>query len=244
PLFDKIFLQILNPWYGQPVSKTIYPFQDHDPTLTFFPHIYQNVSDLFSVSPDDKYLSVAEIDRAILNPYWFLKHEYPRRRDWGIPYFTGICHGDLNMQNILLDESMNVYLIDFSETRPRSIISDFARLEAIFLIDNAPLGDNTDMADYLGFIQQFYSPTRLNELPEVRYEGKYPETVNKNAALALKMRKYAISSTKEHPDMIPYYFALLEWVTPIVCFSTIPLLKKRLAMIVSSLLSEKLIPVL
>jgi len=37
----------------------------------------------------------------------------------------------------LLDGEMNVYLIDFSETRPRSVVSDFARLEAIFMIEHA-----------------------------------------------------------------------------------------------------------
>lgn len=244
PLFDKVFLQILKPWYGQPVSKTIYPFQDHDPTLTFFPHIYQTVSDLFSVSADDKYLSLPEINGPILNPYWFLKHEYPRRRDWGMAYFSGICHGDLNMQNILLDELMNVYLIDFSETRPRSIISDFARLEAIFMIDNAPLENDTDMADYLDFIQHFYSSIRLDKLPDVRYDGQHPEIVNKNTALALKMRKYALTSTSGHLEMIPYYMALLEWITPIVCFSTLPIPQRRLSMMVSSLLSEKVISAL
>ncbi|MEI7501167.1 MAG: STAS domain-containing protein, partial [Bacteroidota bacterium] len=123
PLFDKVFLQILKPWYGQPVSKTIFPFRDHDPTFTFFPHIYKTVNDLFSISAEEKYIVIREKTQPILNPFWFLKHEFARRRDWSMEYFTGICHGDLNMQNILLDENMNVYLIDFSETKPRSVIS-------------------------------------------------------------------------------------------------------------------------
>jgi len=239
PLFDKIFLKILKPWYGQAVRKVLYPFQDHDPTLTFFPHIYQTARELFSISADDEYLQVPELDRPILNPYRFLKHEYPRKRNWGIDYYSGICHGDLNMQNILLDELMNVYLIDFSETRPRSVISDFARLEAIFLIDNAPLGDEADLQDYLQFIQRFYSIPRLDELPEIHYQGKHPEAVKKNASLAIKMRRYALGSTDNHPELLPYYMALLEWIMPIVCYTSLPLPQKRLAFLVSSLLTEK-----
>lgn len=40
PLFDRIFMQILKPWYGQPVQQVIFPFRDHDPTKTFFPNIF------------------------------------------------------------------------------------------------------------------------------------------------------------------------------------------------------------
>ena len=238
PLFDKVFLQILKPWYGQPVMKTIFPFRDHDPTFTFFPHIYQTVNDLFSISADKKYIAIPEESQPILNPYWFLKHEFARRRDWSMEYFTGICHGDLNMQNILLDENMNVYLIDFSETKPRSVISDFARLEAIFLIDNAPLENETDMVDYLHFIHGFYKSDNLNDIPEINYTGKHRGKVSKNAALTLKMRKYAFDSAKGNPDPIPYYIALLEWVLPVVCY-TLPVPQRRLSMIVSSILCQK-----
>ncbi|PKP53924.1 MAG: hypothetical protein CVT92_01810 [Bacteroidetes bacterium HGW-Bacteroidetes-1] len=239
PLFDKIFLRILKPWYGQPVTKTIFPFKDHDPTFTFFPHIYQTVNELFGVSEDEKYISVDEKSEPILNPYWFLKHEFARHREMGINYFTGICHGDLNMQNILLDENMNVYLIDFSETKPRSIISDFARLEAIFLIDNAPLENSSDMVDYLHFIKGFYKTEQLSDVPEITYKGRHKDEVNKNALLAIKMRKYALESVNGNQDSIPYYIALLEWALPIACYYSRPIEHKRLSLIVSSILCEK-----
>jgi serine/threonine protein kinase len=238
-LFDKVFLQILHTWYGQPVKKTIFPFKDHDPTLTFFPHIFQTVSDLFSISSDEKLIRIPESDQPILNPYWFLKHEYPARREQGMEYLTGICHGDLNMQNILLDENMNIYLIDFSETKPRSVISDFARLEAIFMIDNAPVGTETDMKDYLQFIRQFYACDRLGKVPEAAYKGREGEKVKKNVALTMKMRQYAFDSAKGDPNAIPYFIALLEWVLPVVCYTSLPEHQKRLSMIVSSILAEK-----
>lgn len=238
PLFDKIFLQILKPWYGQPVIKTIQPFEDHDPTYTFFPHIYDTVKDVFSISSDEPEIFVAETGRNMLNPYWFLKHEYPKRRDKSMQYPTGICHGDLNMQNILLDETMNVYLIDFSETRQRSVVSDFARLEAILLIDNAPLETEADMKPYLDFIESFYNVADLQSVSPNIYTGFHREKVAKNHALALKMRNYAYESTHQNADPIPYYLALLEWVLPIVCYG-IPIPQRRLSMIVASLLCEK-----
>lgn len=239
PLFDKIFLQILKPWYGQPIPTTLYPFKDHDPTLTFFPHIFETVARLFSIDADQQYIQIDELSRTALNPYWFLKHIYPARRQQGYSYFEGICHGDLNMQNILLDESMNVYLIDFSETKPRSVISDFARMEAIFLIDNAPLDNQENMDAYIQAVNEFYSTDSLTQTPVFNYTGRHREQVEKQVALTRKMRKYALDSVNGTPDILPYYMALLEWVLPVVCYSTMPLFQKRLSVCVSALLSEK-----
>jgi anti-anti-sigma factor len=241
PLFDKIFLSILQPWYGQPVTKTIFPFKDHDPTFTFFAGIYQIAKEMLGIGPEEQFVTLPEMDQPILNPYWYLKNEFARRREEQMTYYTGICHGDLNMQNILLDETMNVYLIDFSETKPRSIISDFARLEAIFLVDNAPVETAADWNDYLDFIHRFYASPRLDIFPEVIYHGRHREKVMKNAALAIKMREYALRSTKNDPNPVPYYLALLEWVLPVVCYTSLPLPNKKISMIVSSLLCQKLL---
>lgn len=240
PLFDKIFLQILKPWYGQAVEATIFPFRDHDPTLTFFPHIYKVVNDLFSLSSDDKYIQFPGGSDKTINPYWFLKNEFTRRREVGLHYFESICHGDLNMQNILLDENLNVYLIDFSETKPRSAVSDFARLEAIFIGDNAPLDSSEDIVTYLEFVRSFYTSDNLNDIPSYIYRGAHREQVEKQAVLSLRMRKYAFESVHNNPDIIPYYFALLEWILPIVCYSSASESHKRLSMYICGLLCEKI----
>lgn len=240
PLFDKIFLQILKPWYGQPVATTIYPYKDHDPTFTFFPHIYQTVNDLFGIDADEQYIDFKEAKRQLLNPYWFLKHEFPKRRQTGLPYFEGICHGDLNMQNILLDEDMNVYLIDFSETKPRSAISDFARLEAIFLVDNAPVENDEDMDAYLHYITSLYTVNRLDEIPAQSYSGRHQDKLLKSAALSFKMRRYAYDCVHGNPDVVPYYLALLEWVLPVVCYNSVSDYQKKLSTYICGLLCEKI----
>jgi hypothetical protein len=51
-LFDSIFLQILKPWYGQPVKAEIFPFNDHNPAKTFFPNLCATAEDLFSISAE------------------------------------------------------------------------------------------------------------------------------------------------------------------------------------------------
>ena len=233
PLFDKIFQQILHPWYGQPISETIYPFKDHDPTFTFFPQLCQTAKDELSVSSEDKYFTVEETGQQLINPYWFLKYEFARLRDTGIEYYTSICHGDLNMQNILLDEDMNVYLIDFSETKPRSLISDFARLEAIFMIEHAPLANEQEIGEYIRFISRFYDSVLPGIPPVNSYEGEHQDKVNRNVSLTLKMREYAFKGVNGHLNHVPYCLALLEWVLPVVCYYSAPLAVKRVSMIVA-----------
>ncbi len=240
PLYDKIFLQILKPWYGQPVKEQIFPYRDHDPTFTFFPHIYTTAENELSVSADEKYLQIEETGLQRINPYWFLKYEYPARRNNAINYYTSICHGDLNMQNILLDKDMNVYLIDFSETRPRSVISDFARLEAIIMIEHAPLDGIESLEEMIEFTTRFYGSSRLDHLPDFTWIGKSPEIMKRNLAITKKMRQYAVESTLGEHTPVPYYLALLEWILPIVCYTGVPLLYKKLSVYVAGLLCEKI----
>jgi len=241
PLFDKIFVQILNPWYGQPIADTIYPYRDHDPTYTFFPQLCETALSELSVSPEEQFFTVKETGQQLINPYWFLKHEFARRREITIDYYTSVCHGDLNMQNILLDEDMNVYLIDFSETRPRSLVSDFARLEAIFMIEHATLETEQETEEYIRFISSFYNSVQLNKPPVNNYQGKHQDKVHRNISLTLKMRGYALNGVKGHPNPVPYCLALLEWILPIVCYNSTPIAHKRLSMIVAGQLCENII---
>ncbi|MBN2061564.1 MAG: STAS domain-containing protein [Deltaproteobacteria bacterium] len=239
PLFDKIFLQILKPWYGQSAKGTIHPFREHDPSLTFFPHIFEKAETFSGVSCDDPEAMLQKTGVKIFNPYWYLKHRYPELRETTVDYYTSICHGDLNMRNILLDDNMNVYLIDFSETMPRSAVSDFARLEAIFMIESMPVDTKKELHESIQLLTEFYHAISLNESPEISYSGEKPELVNRCVVLSRKMRRYALASVEGNTDMIPYYFALIEWVLPIVCFS-VPINRKVLSMVAASILLERI----
>ncbi len=244
PLFDKTFMQILKPWYGQPVKKDIKPFLDHDPTLTFFPDLWRAGESKFLISSDEKYFTEKHSNLQLINPYWFLKHVYPSKRDLTISYNTSVCHGDLNMQNILLDQDMNVYLIDFSETKPRSIVSDFARLEAIFMIEHSPASTYDELKETTAFLLDFYNSERLDKFPETKYTGSYQAIMDRNINLTRKMRTYAFESSEEDTNLAPYYFALLEWILPIVCYSSAHENKQQLSMIVSGMLCNKVVEML
>jgi hypothetical protein len=58
----------------------------------------------------------------------------------------------LNLNNILLNEKDNICVIDFSETRPRNIACDFARLEPLLSIQMTRLNKADDLACLLEFL--------------------------------------------------------------------------------------------
>lgn len=238
-LFDKIFLKILKPWYGQAVPEVIYPYADHDPTKTFFPHVFRQAEEELGIPEKNRSFTIGGSEKNFLNPYHYLHEEYPRRRKQGMDYYSAICHGDLNMQNILLDKDMNVYLIDFSETRPRSAISDFARLEAIFMIESFPMENENDFLQVLEFLMDFYEkPVALDKKFRKAWPGALPGLMDRNMTLTMKMREYALAAARGNKTFTPYAVALLEWILPIVCYSSATIWQKRLSACVASLLCE------
>ncbi len=241
PLFDKIFTQILKPWYGQPVRMTVFPYGDHDPTATFFPRLCDTAREVLGIDPGNPFLDREETGEKLVNPYWFLDHEYPARRAVSFEYPTSVCHGDLNMQNILLDESLNVYLIDFSETRPRAVVSDFARMEAIFMVERAPVEGEKELREMTGFLSRWYREGEAGAFPAFAATGKKRDILEKNLALARRMRHYAGIYAPDEGNFQPYVLAMLEWVLPIVCYAGLPLYLKKLSAFVAGMLCGRLV---
>jgi serine/threonine protein kinase len=170
-----------------------------------------------------------------------LKHVYNKHRNYSISYPTAICHGDLNLQNILLDESMNVYLIDFSETRPRAAIADFARIEAIMMIDRADVEDELNWVTYADFLEDFYGKDilTLETLPAAEWTGNDKEWFRKQMFVTQKMRHYAKLTVPNHSMIFPYYIALLEWILPVICY-TVSLPRRKMATVAASIICQRL----
>ena len=239
PLFDRIFTDILKPWYGQPHWEHIYPFSEHSP-LQLFPNLFECLERELGISADEEKLHCDELGREIINPYYFLKHEYPLRKERSKLWYKAVTHGDLNMQNILLDEKENIYIIDFSETKPRSIIADFARLEPIFKIEMCNIDTEKDLKQMLEFEQGLLRTENLEDLPPFIYSGNDP-MVKKAYTMICKLREYANTVTIFETDIIPYLIALLEWTYPVVCYTQLNIQKKKYALCSAALMCEKIL---
>jgi hypothetical protein len=236
PLVNALFTRVLKPWYGQPRWEPVALYADHDPRR-LFPTLCDSAEQVLGVSADTERLPCPELGRDLLNPYWFLEHEFPRRRQRARLWYTSICHGDLNMQNVLVDERENIYVIDFSETRPRNVVSDFARFEPLVKFEQVPIDNETDVRRMLEFEQGLMSARTLEQVPPNRYPGPNP-AVDKAYAIVTLVRRLADTATLFETDMVPYWLAVLEWTLPVVLFRQCSPLQKRYAAYSAALLCE------
>ncbi|TSA33014.1 MAG: hypothetical protein D4R64_14995 [Porphyromonadaceae bacterium] len=107
------------------------------------------------------------------------------------------------------------------------------------MVEHAPLDNEKEMEEYIKFISRFYDTVWLDEPPVNSYRGAHRDVIDRNMCMSLKMREYAFNSVKGDPNPVPYCLALLEWILPVVCYNSSSTAHKRLSMIVSGLLCEK-----
>jgi anti-anti-sigma factor len=238
-LLRALFTRVLKPWYGQPRWEPIALYAEHDPQR-LFPTLCAAAAEFLGASSDSERLPCPELGRDLLNPYYFLKHEFPKRRQRSRLWYTSICHGDLNMQNVLVDERDNIYVIDFSETRPRNVVSDFARMEPIVKFDMVTIDAREELGRLLMFEQGLLSATALDQVPPNRYAGSNP-AVEKAYEVIKLARWLANKATIFETDMVPYWLALLEWTLPVVVYRQCTPAQKRYAAYSAGLIAEAIV---
>jgi anti-anti-sigma factor len=239
PLFDRIFTNILKPWYGQPRWEAIHPYADHDPTK-LFSSIFADAAKELGVDADAPTIDFPELGRALPNPYRFLKEEFPKRAGQTQLWYTSVTHNDLNMQNILIDERENAYIIDFSETRNKNVTADFARLEPIFLLEMTDVEDEKNRVELARFMERWYASATYDAFPELVYQGSDP-MVPKAYQLMRRLRRYADVCTLFETDLAPYLLAALEWTICVVSYWGVSVERKRLSALMSALICEQLL---
>jgi anti-anti-sigma factor len=238
-IFDRLYTKILKPWYGQPRWEPVKLYADHTP-LRLFPQLYAEAERQFGITAEQETIECPELGLTLPNPLRFLRDEYPKRAAQSRLWYQGIAHGDLNLRNVLVDELENLYVIDFSETRTRNIVSDFARMESVLKFQIVPLETEEDLARMVEFEQGLEATGSLEELPENRYTGRHRAEVEKAHAVICRLRRHANTVTLFETDMVPYWLAALEWTYPIVCWDE-SLLKKKLTVYSAALVVKRIL---
>ena len=240
PLVDVVFGRILWPWYGQAKRETVRPFEQHAPAARFFPDIPGEAEKVLGISPDDPWLACPELGRDLPNPFHCLKHRFPKWKSWERPWHSAITHGDLNLNNILVDEKENVYVVDFSETRLRNAVADFARIEPVVSLQFPRLEDARDFRDLLGFLDGLASVSPLLGDPPLRYSGNDP-LVPKAWHVLRRLRFYARQTVGGENSPVFYWLPVLEWTLPCVYFRQLSPERKRLWAFSAAILCEKIL---
>jgi hypothetical protein len=144
------------------------------------------------------------------------------------------------MQNVLLDERENIYIIDFSETRPRNIVSDLARLEPIVKFEMIQIDDDRALRQLLEFEKGLFSSRTLQEIPPFTYTGS-DRSVHKAYEVIRLLRRHANTVTIFETDIVPYWLALLEWTLPVVMYVQISDWQKKYAAYSAALLCDAIL---
>lgn len=233
-LFETLLTQVLKPWYGQPRWEQTWLYRDHTP-LRLFPNLLEVAERELGIAPDSATMHVPELGTDLPNPFHFLKHVFPERAQTSRLWYTTVCHGDLNLQNVLVDERENLYVIDFSETHPRNAVADFARLEPILKFELLALESDDELARLVEWEAGLMSVTRSNEPLPFAYRGTNPSVAHAHAVIAL-LRRCADTVTLFEHDLVPYWIAMLEWTYSPVCYVQLSPRQKRYAAISAALL--------
>jgi anti-anti-sigma factor len=238
-LFERLFTRVLKPWYAQPKWEPVFLFRDHTP-LRLFPSVLETAEQLLGISADSPDFDCHELGVRLPNPFRFLKYEYPRRASESRLWYTAICHGDLNLRNVLVDERDNLYVIDFSETRPRNAVSDFARLEAVLKFEMTRVDNDEDLQRLVEFDEALTSVTALDQPAPFCYRGDDPLVARAHAGIAL-LRRCADRATLFEVDIVPYWLALLEWTYATVCYRQMSARHKRCAACSAALICRSIL---
>ena len=238
-LVEQLFTRVLKPWYAQPKWEQVFLFRDHTP-LRLFPTLFETAEQVLGLSADVPDFDCHELGVRLPNPYWFVKHEYPRRAGESRLWYTAVCHGDLNLRNVLVDERDNLYVIDFSETRPRNVVSDFARLEPVLKFEMTNPESDEEVRRLVAFEEGLTSVTALDQPLPFRYAGNDPSVARAYSVITL-LRRCADRATLFETDMVPYWLALLEWTCPAVYYRQLSLRQKRYAACSAALICRSIL---
>lgn len=243
PLFDALFGTILDPWYGQTREEEIDLGREHDPS-ELFPRLSEDAASALGIDPDAPTFDCPEVGAVLPNPYLFLRDGARSAGGRAIRWPRCVTHGDLNLNNVLVDEKENLFVIDFSETRRRNAVSDFARLEALVALQTTRVADERDAVRVCRFFEGLVSVRSLDEAPPLVPDGEgsapSPELL-KAWRLATLLRRHAARVVSPRRELVPYLFPLLQWTAPIVSFRQCPVLLKRVSLVASALVVRRIL---
>jgi len=157
---------------------------------------------------------------------------------------TYICttHGDLNGNNLLVDQVGQVWLIDFRHTKPSHILRDVANLDAVVRFQllqagEASLTERLAMEECLSRIQRF---SQLEQMTD-DFTTDNP-ALAKAYAISLHLRRIARRMVAQNPsdDFSEYHIAALYQAFYHVRLSTLMPEQREHALLSASLVVEQL----
>lgn len=151
------------------------------------------------------------------------------------------------MRNVLMDDNLNMWLIDFAFTRYSHILRDIAKMETAFKLECVHI-DSVEKLEYVMEVErEFLNLENLSDIPGIpeKYKNSQVKFQNDDVLKAFecvhKMREYGNMITLLDEDISQYLLALLSYTLSAVSFVSLNDYEKEYAWISSSLICQKLI---
>jgi DNA-binding response OmpR family regulator len=190
-----------------------------------------------TLSHDDLSFTALTANRLFTNPFQVVKE-----RTFIYSTYESITHGDLNQNNILVDNAEGIWLIDFEKTERSHILRDVATLDAVVRFqlleaEEATLDECLEMEEALLGIAHFSQLDRLSSA----FQTTNP-ALEKAYHITCYLRTLARWAIDRNPrdDMDEYYVALLYNALFTLQFFSLSPRQREYAFLSASLLADKL----
>lgn len=237
-VFDMLFRKVLRAWYGQPRLRDL-PLYRIYADIFNYDAVRSWAQARYGISPDDEFIDLPFGAGRSRNPLYFMESVLPQRlsQNWNV--YEGSVHGDLNMKNVLMDDGMNMWLIDFAMTGHSHILRDIAKLEAVLKFEMIPITSEERLITLISLEKAFLHPEKTGEIPEIPGGITDPDII-KAFTVIRQLRRYADTITLLDDDIRQYYLALLYYTLSVPAYVSVDDFRREYAWISSSYLCNRL----
>jgi hypothetical protein len=149
-----------------------------------------------------------------------------------------LSHGDLNAGNIILDDNLNMWLIDFSHTDYYyHVIQDIVKLENDLKFIHTPIDSNEELSQLVEFERILMRQKKLSDnirLPGMLAKNKKIARLHKTVRM---LREFAFRVSADE-DMNNYRIPQLRYSAHNLGFDESDAMQKKYALISTSMLCE------
>lgn len=129
-VLDDLFGQTCKKWYENrqmPITSNLAELYWRDVERRSS-QIHEAFEQWFGEYAGFEVIHFAEIGMALKNP---VRHPFATSEPINLPVHSAMIHGDLNAENVFIDDDGHTWMIDFAKTGPGHILCDFVYLESV-----------------------------------------------------------------------------------------------------------------
>ncbi len=244
-LIDRLIVRVLDRLYQQPSLERVQLFEHYSYRPEYVAGILERVSSLSTAMGQGR-LQITGLAETFAHPaaFYRLLPELLCEEPLEVP--CAMVHGDLNLANVLIDDSGNTWLIDYFWTRVAHALMDIAKLENDVKFLMLPLADDAALARALDYERSLLQLPSLAASPVLSGDLAQDLALTKAHAAIARLRALATDLGEATGDaaahaLRPYWIAQLRYSAHTLSFDECNERQKRLALASTCLLAERLL---